>query len=96
MVLRPLIHVFMRGKRVIGFWDCQGLPLKTKPFVYCELCIVYCVLCNVYCLLYICVLFILHSVDILCSVLCILFTESLKTIEVYVYIGRGICHAALD
>ena len=66
MVLRSLIHVFMRGKRVIRFWDCQGLPLKTKPFVYCELCIVYCVLCNVYCLLCICVLFILHSVDILC------------------------------
>ena len=82
--------MFVRGKRVIRFWDCQGLPVKTKPFVCCELCIVYCVWCNVDCLLYICVLFILHSVDILCSVLCILFTESFKTIKVYMYRERNL------
>ena len=54
------VHEFMcswgaRGSSVFGI--VKGYLSKQSL-----LCIVYCVLCNVYCLLYICVLFILHSV----------------------------------
>lgn len=84
--MNSCVHEGQEGHPFLGL---SRAPLKTKPFVYCELCIVYC-------LLYIWVLFILHSVDILCSVLYILFAESLKTIKVSVCIEREICQAALD
>ena len=48
------------GQEGHPFLGLSRVTSQNKAF--CVLCIVYCVLCNVYCLLYICVLFILHSV----------------------------------
>lgn len=76
------------GQEGHPFLGLSRVTSQNKAF--CVLFIVYCVMFIVYCTFVYCLFF------ILCSVLCILFTESLKTIKVYVYIGRGICHAALD